>query len=158
MSVELAHSVLLALTAFMVVAGFLAAAGRYRDAKLLALLAEEERRLERCADRVWELVQAAGRPAADAAFERAQVGLAEAQASLARNVPHCRRLLLFGPEEGERLADEARLALEELGDLALETRLERDLYTLGFAWARKRRRELDERIGAREREHLFTAA
>ena len=140
------QSALLAATVFGGVAGFLAVAGRYRDARLLGLLADDERRLERAAERVRELAEARDPDA----FARAQLRLAEALATLVGDVPNCRRLLLLDPGRPETVASQARLALAEIADLALEAQIDRDVFTLGFAWARKRRREIARRIEVRE--------
>jgi hypothetical protein len=144
MSVALAQAVVLAGTAFLLVAGLIVAAGRYRDAKLLGLLTEEERRLERCAERVRELAEIEE----SGAFALAHVRLVEALSVVHRNLPQVRRLLFLPSVDTPRVREQAGNALAEIADAVLETRIERDLYTFGFGWARKRRRELDERISA----------
>jgi hypothetical protein len=144
MSVDLAQAVVLAGTAFLLVAGLLVATGRYRDAKLLGLLTEEERRLERCAERVRQLAETEE----SGAFAVAHVRLVEALSVVHRNLPEVRRLLFVPSVDTPKVRRQAAVALAEIADAVLETRIERDLYTFGFAWARKRRRELDERIAA----------
>ena len=95
-------SALLAAAVLFAVDGFLAVAGRLRDAKLLTLLADEDRRLERVAERVREFAEAADdvgdRARPREAFALAQLRLAEALASLVTELPESRRLLLLEPE------------------------------------------------------------
>lgn len=154
LDVDVAQSALLAATVFLVFAGFLWVAGRLRDTKLLALLAEDERRLERLAERVCWLAETAGDVSRGArpreAFSLAQLRLAEALATVPAELPTARRLLLLEPEHAHRIRAEARAAIAEISDRALEAEIDRDTYTYGFAWARKRRRAIDERIEARE--------
>ena len=144
MSAELAQAIVLAGTTFVLVGGMIVASGRYRDAKLLGLLTEEERRLERCAQRVRELAQAEE----TGEFALGHVRLVEAVSVVHRNLPHVRRLLFLPSADTPKVREQAGLALAEIADAVLETRIERDLYTLGFGWARKRRRELDDRIAS----------
>lgn len=148
--VDTVQSALLAATVVLALVGFLAVAGRLRDAKLLTLLVDETRRLERVAERVGQLVEVAGdvgdgsRPRE--AFGLAQLRLAEALATLPAELPDSRRLLLLEPEHAERIRMQARAALAEVADRVLETEIDRDGFTLGFAWARRRRRIVAARI------------
>jgi len=150
--VDAVQSALLAVTVFLVVAGFVWAAGRLRDAKLLALLAEDERRLERLAERVRELAETAIEVGSGArpreAFGLAQLRLAEALATVATELPNARRLILLEPEHAHRVRAEARAAIAEISDRTIEAEIDRDTFTHGFRWARKRRRAIDARIDA----------
>ncbi len=82
----------------------------------------------------------------------AQLRLAEALATVAAELPNARRLLLLEPEHAHRIRAEARAAIAEISDRTLEAEIDRDTYTHGFAWARRRRRAIDERIDARQAE------
>ena len=153
LDVDIVQTALLATAVFALVAGFVSACGRYRDAKLLALLADDQRRLERTADRVRELAEAADRVLRGKrpreAFPLAQLRLAEALATVSAELPEARRLLLLEPSQAGRVGAQGRAALQEIADRALEAEIDRDVYTYGFAWARRRRREVDARIAAR---------
>jgi hypothetical protein len=121
---------------------------RLRTARLLALRLDEARRLERLATRVRELAETAGavgrgeRPRE--AFSLAQLRLAESLAALRAPLPDVRRLLLLEPEHAHRVRMQARAALAEVTERALETEIDRD----AFAWARRRGRSTDARIDA----------
>jgi ABC-type transporter Mla subunit MlaD len=153
LDVDAVQTALLAVTVFTFVAGLVAACGRYRDARLLTLLADDQRRLERTAERVREVAEAADRvlrrERPRETFRLAQLRLVEALATVPAELPETRRLLVLEPEAAHRVAAQARAALAEISDRALEAEIDRDLYTLGFAWARRRRREVDARIEAR---------
>jgi hypothetical protein len=153
LDVDAVQTAVLAATVFTFVAGLVAACGRYRDTRLLALLADDERRLERAAERVREVAEAAERVAHGErpreSFPLAQLRLAEALATVPAELPEARRMLRLEPEAADRVAAHARTALAEIADRALEAEIERDLYTLGFAWARRRRREVEARVEAR---------
>ena len=118
----------------------------------MALLAEDERRLERLAERVRELAETAfevgARTRPREAFGLAQLRLAEALATVATELPNASRLLLLEPEHAHRVRTEARAAIAEISDRTLEAEIDRDTYTHGFRWARKRRRAIDARIDA----------